>query len=954
VKNEPSLVDGRPQVLPSGHEVLLGRDRECLALDRLVDAVRLRQSGALVVLGTPGVGKTRLLDYVRARATGCRVAQVAAMQSEMAVELAALHQLCGPFFDRLERLPGPQRATLEVAFGLTEGIPPDRLFLGLAVVTLLSEAAESQPLVCLVDDAQWLDGASSQVLGFVARRLPPGSVALVIAAREQRADFAGLPELCVGGLSNRDARTLLMSALRGPLDERVRERILAETGGNPRALLELPRKVPRAQLAGGFGRPDAVAVTSRAEPNFTQRLESLPDDSRRLLLLAAAEPLGEPLLLWRAAEELGVPSSAVEAAEAAGVLEIGTRVRFPTPLARSVVYRSAQPGERRTVHGALAEATDARSDPERRIWHRAHATSAPDEDIAAELERSAARAATRGGVTAAAAFFAHAAALTPDPVARGHRVLTAAEAERQAGEPNAALRAAVTAEARPLDVFGRARAELLRARVAFSAGAHDAPALLFLAARRLEPLDIDLARASYLDALGATVYLGPQEGCDPVELAHAALGAHRRGLPRPIDLLLDGLALQLTKGYSAAAPALRLALTAFASDDTSADMAIGWGWLASHVAAALWEHDLQCALAERHVRLIREAGALAALPHASAQLVGIHMRQGELAEAAALMLEADATLEATPSAPSVHAAMLMTAYQGREGEARSLIEAAETHSRAPRERGLGVVISSLAGLVLNNGLGHYDDALRHGRRALDDPEPVARPAWALPELVEAAARAGAMGIAAGSLRQLSERASISGTDWALGLEARSRALLSDGSEADGLYREAIARLARPGSRVDLARAHLLYGEWLRRAGRRIDAREHLRTAHEMLGDMGVEAFAERARRELRTTGETVRKRTVETRDELTAQEHQIARLVSDGLSNAEIGERLFISPRTVEWHLRKIFLKLGISSRRALRGAVLEPPHAVTAVGGLPTSLVTGRIAPRTLEQECA
>jgi DNA-binding CsgD family transcriptional regulator len=908
--------------------VLLGRQLECQQLDRLLGALREGHSAALVVRGNPGVGKTALLEYVRDRASGCRVVAASAAQAEMELAFAGLHQLCGPLLDRIDRLPVPQRAALGTAFGLTEGVPPDRFFLGLATLSLLSEAAEERPLVCLVDDAQWLDSASSQVLAFVARRLVAESVALVFAAREPRSEFAGVPEMSVNGLSHEDGRALLVSALRGPLDERVMERIVAETKGNPLALLELPRGLRPTQLAGGFGDPDAGRLTSRVEESFARRLAALPDDTRLLLLLAAAEPLGEPVLLWHAARELGIPPSAADAAHAAGLFEIGTRVRFRHPLVRSAVYRSGAPEERRRAHGALADVTDPHADSERRAWHRAHAAAAPNEEVAAELEHSAGRAAARGGLAAASAFLLKAAALTPEPEGRARRALAAAEAERQAGDPKAALRALVTAEAGPLDSLGRARAELLRARVAFGSGADDAAGRLFDAAKQLEPIDIDLARETYLDALSATVYLGPKRSCDPVVVARAALAARRAGPPRPTDLLLDGVALQLTEGYTAAAETLRLALPAFASDDISADVGLGWGWLASHVASALWEHHVQVALANRHVRLTREAGALAVLPQTLAQLIGIHMRQGELAAAAALMREVDAAVDATRCEPLAHVSMVMAAYRGREAEGRQLIENARTQL-TPGSRGLGVVVVEFANLLLNNGLGRYGDGLRSGRRVLEDLEPVGRPAWALSELVEAAARADAVEEATAALRQLSERAVISGTDWAQGLEARSRALLTEGSDAEQLYREAIERLTRPGSRTDLARAHLVYGEWLRRAGRRVDARRQLRTAHEMLRDMGLEAFAQRAGRELRATGETARKRTVETRGDLTPQEHQIARLACDGLSNPEIGARLFISPRTVEWHLRKIFIKLDITSRVALRDAL--PEHSAVS-----------------------
>ena len=899
---------------------LLGRSRDCSILEGLLDQARAGPGAALVVRGESGVGKTALLQHMHERASGCRVVSVSAAQSEAQLAFAALHQLCAPLFDGLDCLPGPQREALAVAFGQTEGVPADSFFLGLAVVSLLSAAADERPLVCLVDDSQWSDPESSHVLGFVARRRPD-SVALVVAGSDQRSEFGGVPELHVRSLSDRDARTVLMSELRAPMDEQVRERIVAESKGNPLALLEVARRVAPLQLAGGFGEPDAGIVGSPADVKIARQLDTLPEASRRLLLVAAAEPLGNPLLLWHAAEQLGIPSEAAGAAREAGLVEVAARVRFRDPLLRAAIYRLASPQERCMAHGALADATDVRSDPERHAWHRALAASTPDETVAAELELSSRGAAERGGLAAEAAFLQRAAMLSPGAADRARRAVASAEIAQQAGDPDGALETLITAEAGPLNEVGRARAELLRARVAFSAGAADAPRRLFAAATRLEPLDIDLAREAYLDAFAATVRLGSGEGCDPVDVADSALAARRSGPPRPSDLLLDGLALQVTKGYAAAAPTLRRALKAFGSNDCSGGDGLDAASLASHVASALWQHDAQLAVAERHVRFARETGALPELRHALAELASIHLREGELAEADAILHEQEADAVPTHHEPSMHVAIMLAAYRGLEAETRRLIGEMRAHL-THESRGLAAMVVQLAGLVLNNGLGRYEDALRDGRGAFEDLEPVARAAWALPELVEAGARAGADELAADALHRLSERAAVSGTNWGLGLEARSHALLCKGAEAEDLYREAIARLAAPGSRIDLARAHLLYGEWLRRAGRRVDARAQLRVAHGMLSDIGAGAFAERAERELRATGETVRKRTDDTRGDLTAQERQIAELAVSGLSNPEIGTRLFISPRTVEWHLRKVFRKLGVSSRFALRDAL--------------------------------
>jgi DNA-binding CsgD family transcriptional regulator len=906
---------------------LLGRRSECEALDRLVADVLAGASRVAVLRGEAGVGKSALLGYLSERVGGWRVARAVGVESEMELAYSGLHQLCAPMLDHLERLPLPQRDALATVFGRSSGPAPDRFLVGLATLTLLAEVAEQEPLACIVDDAQWLDQASAQILAFVARRLLAERVALVCAVRTGIGDgvLAGLPELSVLGLPESDARALLLENVRGPLDAAVCAQIVAESHGNPLALLELPRARGTAGLAGGFGLPDSQSVPGEIEQSYIRRLRLLPVATQLLVLAAAAEPLGDPVLLHGAAEAMGVGLAAVGPAVDEGLLRLGARVEFAHPLVRSAAYRAAPAVDRQRVHRALAEHTDPEADPDRRAWHRARAAPGPDEEVAAELERSAGRAQDRGGLAAAAAFLQRAVALTRDATVRAERALRAAQTSLQSGEFDAARRLLAAAEAGPLDETARTRIDLLRGQIAFGSGAgSDAPTLLFKAASRLEPLDLGLARATYLDALCATVYIGPLDGgCDPAEVARAALAAARPSAPRPVDLLLDGVALLVTEGYETAAPTLRRALGSFDRDDLSAGEGLGWGWLACYIASALWEHETQVALARRQVQLAREAGAFAVLPHTLAQLVGIHLREGELVTAAALMHEVDSAIDATGSEPSLHLHLSLAAYQGHESEAQALIRTGFEQVRF-RGGGMGVVVVQWASALLYNGLGRYEEALLAGSRAGDHAEPVGEPPWALPELVEAAARSGKRDDAADALGRLSDRARVSGTDWALGLEARSRALLAEGEDAELLYREALDRLAAPGSRVDLARAHLVYGEWLRREGRRIDAREQLHTAHDMLGGMGLEAFAERARRELTATGETVRKRRDDTRDQLTPQEEQIARRARDGLSNPEIGAELFLSARTVEWHLRKVYAKLGISSRRQLRTALTE------------------------------
>ena len=891
-------------------------------LDRLIEAVRAGESRALVVSGEPGVGKTALLDYMVERASGCRVERASGVQSEMELAFAGLNQLVAPMLDHVERLPVPQRDALRTAFGLSPGSAPDRFFVALAVLSLLSEVAEEQPLICLVDDEQWLDRASAQVLAFVARRLEAEGVGLVFAARAPSDELAGLPELMVEGLGEDDARGLLDSVLPGPLDARVRDQIVTETRGNPLALLELPRGMTPAELAGGFGLPGAVPLSGRIEESFRRRLDGLPAATRRLLQLAAADPVGEPLLVWRAAERLGIGTEAATPAAEVGLLEFGARVRFRHPLVRSAAYRSASTKERQEVHGALAEVTDPEIDPDRRAWHRAQAAAGPDEQVAEELERSAGRAQARGGLAAAAAFLERAAMLTPEPARRAQRLLAAARAKRDAGALDAALGLLVAVEAGPLDALRSAEVEHLRGQIAFDQQrVSDAARLLLSAARHLEPLDADLARETHLEALVAAMWASeldsPGGMLEAAEAARTAPGGPEP--PRPVDLLLDAFALRLTDGYAAAAPTLTRALEPFLALSVSTDDIGRWRWSAT-VALELWDFESWHALAARQVQFARDTGALVQLQYALDLLAWTHHVAGELTAAAQLIEEERLVAEATGNPPLTYTEMMLAAWRGREAPASELIEATLQEASAG---GLGVNLATYASAVLYNGLGRHD-AARDAAWRVFEHDLVAYGPFVVPELAEAASRTGDVASLRAALEWLSERTRVTPSDWVLGIEARVRALLGQGDAADGLYRESIDRLGRTRVRVELARAHLLYGEWLRRERRRTDAREQLRTAHEMLDTMGVEAFAERARRELLATGETVRKRTVETRDELTAQEAQIARLARDGLSNPEIGTRLFISPRTVKYHLRKVFLKLDISSRNQL-DRVLPP-----------------------------
>jgi DNA-binding CsgD family transcriptional regulator len=911
----------------SGAAQLAGRRDELSVLDALVDAVREGGSRVLVVRGEPGVGKTTLLEHVAGQELQCQVARAAGVQSETELAFAGLHQLCAPMLSRAERLPLPQQDALRTAFGLVAGPPPDRFIVGLAALNLLSEVAGERPLICLIDDEQWLDQASAQALGFAARRLGADPVGLIFATRVPGAELAGLPELHIEGLPEQDARALLESALAGPLDEQVRDLIVAETRGNPLALLEVPEGLSPAELAGGFGLPCAAPPAGRVGHAFDRQLAALPHQARRLVVLAAADPSGDRALLWRAAALLGIGVQAGESAAEAQLVEFGGRVRFRHPLARFAAYQSASLRERREAHAALAQVTDGVADPDRRAWHRAHATAAPDEEVALELERSAGRAQARGGLAAAAAFLERCVALTADPARQADRALAAAQVSLQAGGFGNALDLLAAAEASPLDEFDSARVDLLRGQVAFASGhTADASTALLNAARRLEPFDLDLARETYLAAWGAAILSvgrsggGDGDGDVLLEICRSvrALPSPQDG-PRPLDLTLEGLALLITDGHAAAASTLQRAAKVLTS--LPVEEVLRWGWVATRTSSAVWDYEGFHAISARQVQLARDVGALAQLPLFLSQVGVARAWMGDFAGAEAVAGESASVAARTGNRFPPHVTLLLRAMQGREAEASAAIASAIEES-AIGGHGAAATFTHWSAAVLHNGLAQYKEAASAARQAAANPFDPWSALWALPELVEAAARLGDDELARGALDRLAVMTQPSGNDPALGIEARCRALLSEGGDADDLHREAIDRLGLTGLRPELARAHLLYGEWLRREGRRVEAREQLRTAHDMLAAIGMGAFAERARRELIATGEKVRKRGVETRDQLTPQEEQIARLARDGRTNPEIAAQLFLSARTVEWHLGKVFGKLGVSSRRELTAAL--------------------------------
>jgi DNA-binding CsgD family transcriptional regulator len=900
---------------------LIGRNNERRVIDGMLATVRGGQSQVLVVRGEPGVGKTALLEHAVASASGFRVARATGVESEMELPFAGLHQLCGPMLDRLAVLPEPQREALATVFGLHAGSPPDRFLVGLAALTLVCEAAEQGPLLCVVDDAQWLDRASAQTLAFVARRLFADPVGCVFSTRDTDGELSGLPGFTLAGLQPADARTVLGSLPGAPLDPQVRDRIVAEAHGNPLALHESRRVLTPAEQSGGSTLPGSGPLSSRIEESFRRQLAELPATTQEFLLVAAAEPVGDAVLVVRAAELLGVSRDAAALAVDAGLVEVGAAVRFRHPLVRSAAYNLAPQAARGEAHRALAEATDQSADPDRRAWHRALAAAGPDEDVAEELERSASRARARGGPAAAAAFLERATVLTPDAARRAGRALVAAQAKVHAGALADALDLLEVAESGPLGELELARADLVRAQLAFATRrGNDAAPLLLRAAKRLEPIDVAFSRRTYLDALYAAAFAArlASAGADVVTVARAALAAPRpSGRPTASDLLLDGLATNYTEGYAAGLPILSEVLAASDLDMPPEDQL---RWLASAygVAFDVWDDNRCETVSYRYLELARSTGALTELPIALTARAYVLLITGELGAAAALVDEVQAATDAIRSNSAPYAAMALAALRGDEVGAPALIRTTLRDVPA-RGEGVGVSAAEWAAAVLGNSLGRYQEALAAAERAIEGSRGLGFANWALAELVEAAARVGAPERAAGAVRDLGAIAAASGTDWALGVATLARGLLTDGAAAEPLYREAIERLGRTTIRTGLARAHLLYGEWLRREGRRVDARQHLRDAYEQLSAMGMDAFAERAGRELAATGETVRKRSVDTLTDLTPQELRIARLAGEGHTNPEIGAQLFISSRTVEYHLRKVFTKLAVTSRKELR-----------------------------------
>ena len=905
---------------------LLDRQDERSALDQLLAQARTGSSGVLVVRGDPGIGKSVLLNHLLSRSEGWCVATAAGVESELELAYSGLHQLCGPLLDHLERLPEAQRRALAVVFGLDEGPAPDLFMVGLATLTLLAEVSEHQPLLCVIDDAHWLDPASAQVLAFVGRRLLAERVALVFALRTATGHPAlrDLPELLVPGLADEVGLMPLLDGLLGPLDVAVCHQIVEECRGNPLALLELPRGMTAADLAGGFGFPAAHPLASSIEQSYARRVSAMPEDTRLLVLTAAASPLGDTSLLHRAAGFLGLRIEAADAATSAGLLDIGGRVAFAHPLVRSAAYRSALPQQRRAAHLALAQATDSTVDPDRQAWHLAMAAAGPDEEVAAGLERSAARAQARSGLAGAAAFLTRATELTPDPRVRVDRALDAALANVQAGGfDTAQTMLTVTDQAGSLTPMQHARLDMLRAQLAFASrrGAEATP-LLLSAAAHLERVDIGLARETYVDAFSAALF-GARLNVEVTvaDVARAARAAPRPATdqPRVADELLEALVC-LTEDYASAIGPCQHVLRRLTGPDATAAERLRWLWQGCVIALEIWDDAAADSLSGRSVGAGRGSGTLSELALALSARAPVLVFCGDFSAAAQAVAECAVVSKATGVESAPYGAIMLAAWRGAAREAEELISLT-AQEVATRGEGIGIAICDYARAVLCNSLGDYDQAFKAASSACQAQEMVVEN-WALCELIEAAVRTGQLEAARAASDRLTYKAEATGAPWGMGLRSRGRALVQDGGAAEEAFRDALELLSGTSVRVELGRTHLLFGEWLRRQGRRLDAREQLRHADTIFTSTGAHAFAERTRRELVATGEKVHKRTVEDQARLTPQEEQIARLAVDGHTNSEIAVMFFLSARTVEWHLRKVFAKLDVSSRRELREAL--------------------------------
>ncbi|MET0698455.1 MAG: AAA family ATPase [Mycobacterium sp.] len=903
----------------------IGRRRELAAMAELIAAAREGRSGSLVLRAGAGLGKTYLLSRVVADYAGAmQVLNISGVEAEMVIDYAALQRLCVNLLSHVDRLPSSQRRALQVAMGGESGDPPDPYLVGLAAVNLLSDAGAERPLLCIIDDAQWIDDVSRQALGFAARRLHADRVALIFATRDLTAyHLDGLPELRLPPLTDTESRALLDTALPGRLDYQVRERLLGEAAGNPLALVEMPGALSPAELAGGFGLASPRTAATNVEDVFAQRFQALPEPTRLLLLIAAAEPVGEAAWLWSAAQRLGVGVADAAPAEAAGLVGLDTRISFRHPLVRSAIYRSEPAVQRHRVHAALAETISGPDAGDYRTWHRAHAISTPLEGIAAELVESADRARQRGGIAAAAAFLEYAVDLTPDARTRARRALDAATAKLDAGDTQAATRLSEVADATAVDARHHAYVALLTAKLAFASDrGRGGPRLLLAAARELADHEPSLARDTYLEALMAAMIVGRfaiDKDHGPEQIARAA----RRDLPaaaapaRTVDMLLDALIVRFTDGYVTAAPLLQAALQAYLHDAQAGTADPRWHDVTNRICLDMCDYTSWSLLGSHQLEMLRAAGELTVLPSALITYAAVCLFDGDFIRTETLLNEESNVSSATGAPPHRSGVALLAAYRGDETIWRSTAQQTITEATS-RGEGTEVAVALYANAVAHNGAGRYSEALQSCREGTRFPDLGLYSAFLL-ELVEAATGEGDYDAARHAATELASRADATGTASAIGLAARANALANGADATDADYQRAITYLERSPLTVYRARTHLVYGEWLRGNGRDTDARLQLRLAHDIFTNIGAGGFAERASRELEAAGEATVRRSQRYDLGLTAQERHISRLVRQGHTNAEIAAPLLISHRTVEWHLRNIYNKLGITSRRELR-----------------------------------
>ncbi|MFF5494288.1 ATP-binding protein [Streptomyces aquilus] len=908
---------------------MVGRHAEREAVGRLLDAVRDGLSAVLVLTGEAGIGKTRLLEYAAQGAAELHVIRLMPVETEAGLGFSALHRLLRPFLNRTDRLPGPQRAALDTALGLVSGPPADRYLVGLATLTLLSDVAAEQPLLLLVDDAHWLDRESAEALAFTARRLHADSLGVIVALRDGPADnglFEALSVHRVTGLPEAEAKALLSFAARR-VDTAVAERIVAGTGGNPLALLELTDALAAEQLAGIAPLPDPLPAGRLLEGHFRRLVHAMPPETTTLLLLLAAVPAGDTATMWRAAGRLGLSARAVQPAIAAGILGRDTPPAFRHPLIRSALYAGARPEELRRAHAALAAACDPVRDADRRAWHRAEAAEGVDDAVADDLAAASERARSRGGHSQQALFLSRAAAFTKTRDTRAERLLDAAQAHLMSGDPSAAQTALDLAAADIRGPVTGARELRIRATVQmFRIDVADVPAMLMDAVTRLGAQDPGLSWELLCEALHAVLVAHDcTQGTSPAEVAAAAVDARQHTAQASMDgrdLLMEALARRVAGGYEHGAPALRAALDGLRRGGAIGDANSPFAMMLAVACDDLWEVRAGRDLTDRLAAAERGTGALYALGMTLLVQARHDLLDGRFREAEVRYAEFDDIAADTgfPGGGDVNRLHLF-ALTGQEKELRSAVR------RAAEMRSLGHgalhLLAQHALALFELGRGRYRQALRHARTVFEK-DPPGCGSLVLSLLVEAGVRTGDRVGAREALARLEERAPLAATPWALGSLALGRALTADGDDAEKLYQESLDLLDQSLLALEQARARLLFGEWLRRRKRRWDARTQLRAAYESFDAFGALPYAERARLELLATGARARRRSEETRFDLTPRERQVASMAAAGLTNTEIATRLFVTASTVEFHLSRVFRKLGITSRKRIPRAIGE------------------------------